>query len=101
MTEKNNEDNIGLKDPEQAELELKMSKEINAMPAEVKDRFKALKTIYDQCLDLDEEEEKEYRILELKYEKLYSDVYKKRAEVLNGELASMDDLAQAFDDRAE
>lgn len=33
-------------DPEQKEFELKMSKTIDTMPAEVKDRFKALKVLY-------------------------------------------------------
>lgn len=42
------------------------------MPAEVKDRFKALKVLYDQVNVVEQEEEKEYRLLELKYEKLYS-----------------------------
>lgn len=41
------------------------------MPAEVKDRFKALKVINDMINDLDEEEMRESRALELKYEKLY------------------------------
>ena len=35
------------KDPDQAELEYKMCKDINAMPEEVRDRFKALKVLYD------------------------------------------------------
>ena len=70
---------IGFRDPDQAELEFKMCKDINAMPDEVKDRFKALKVLYDQVNDLDDEEEKEYRALEIKYEKLYSEVYVKRA----------------------
>jgi hypothetical protein len=60
-----------LKDPEQAELELKLTKDINAMPDEVKDRFKAIKVIYDEVNELNEEEEREHRLLELKYEKLY------------------------------
>ena len=56
-----------------------MCKDINSMPDEVKDRFKALKVLYDQVNDMDEEEEKEYRLLELKYEKLYQEIYAKRA----------------------
>ena len=70
---------IGFRDPDQAELEYKMCKDINAMPEEVRDRFKALKVLYDQVNALDDEEEKEYRKLELKYEKLYQEVYEKRA----------------------
>ena len=60
-----------VKDPESAELELKMVKDINAMPEEVKDRFKALLVLYQQVNVIDEEEDEEYRQLELKYEKLY------------------------------
>jgi len=41
------------------------------MPAEIKDRFKALKVLMDEVNVLDEEEDKEYRVLELKYDKLY------------------------------
>ena len=70
---------IGFKDPDQAELEYKICKDINTMPEEVKDRFKALKVLYDQVNDLDEEEEKEYRLLEIKYEKMYAEIYAKRA----------------------
>ena len=73
------EADIGFRDPDQAELEFKMCKDINAMPEEVRDRFKALKVLYDQVNDMDEEEEKEYRALEIKYEKLYQEVYAKRA----------------------
>lgn len=54
------------------------------MPAEVKNRFKALKVLYDQVNDLDDEEEKEYRALELKYEALYKTIYDKRSGVLSG-----------------
>ena len=41
------------------------------MPEEVKDRFKALLVLYQQVNVIDEEEDEEYRQLELKYEKLY------------------------------
>ena len=52
---------IPFKDPETAEIELKISKDINAMPAEVKDRFKAIKVLTDQLHQLDEEEDIAYR----------------------------------------
>jgi len=74
------------RDPQQAETELRMSKDINAMPEGVRDRFKALKVLYDQCTDLDEEEEKAFRLIELKYEDMYTDVYKQRAQILTGEI---------------
>lgn len=39
--------NEGFRDPDQAELEHKMHNDINNMPEEVRDRFKALKVLYD------------------------------------------------------
>ncbi len=54
-----------MKDPEQAELELKMSKDIMAMHQEVQPRFKACMVLYDQVNRIDEEEDLEYRKLEL------------------------------------
>ena len=56
------------------------------MPEAVRDRFKAIKVLYDQCGDLDDEEEKEYRALEVKYEKLYQEVYQQRALIIKGEI---------------
>ena len=35
------------KDPESADIELKICKEINSMPASVRDRFKAVKVLFD------------------------------------------------------
>lgn len=74
------------RDPEQAETELRMSKDIIAMPEKVRDRFKALKVLHDQCTDLDAEEEKSFRAIELKYEVMYQEVYKQRAQLLSGEI---------------
>jgi hypothetical protein len=73
------------REPEQAETELRMSKDINSMPEKVRDRFKALKVLHDQCADLDEEEEKAFRAIELKYELMYQEVYKQRAKLIKGE----------------
>lgn len=87
-----------LKDPDTVEMELKLSKDINAMPDEVKDRFKAIKVLYDQVNDLNDEEEREHRLLEIKYEKLYQEVYKKRAALLIGDNSAVDtDLIKLFD----
>jgi len=80
-----NPEEIPFKDPESAEMELKISKDINAMPEEVKDRFKALKVLTDQLHDLDEEEDVAYRAIERKYEILYGHVYAKRAALVKGE----------------
>lgn len=91
-----------LKDPDTVEMELKLSKDINAMPDEVKDRFKAIKVLYDQVNDLNDEEEREHRLLEIKYEKLYQEVYKKRAALLIGDNSAVDaDLIKLFDQRRE
>lgn len=86
------------KDPDQAELEYKMCKDINAMPEEVRDRFKALKVLYDQVNDLDEEEEKEYRQLELKYEKMYAEIYAKRALLVKGLEEPSQNLIDQFEE---
>ena len=82
-----------------AEIEAKINNDINNMPAEVRDRFKALKVLYDQANEIDHEEEKEYRLLELKYEKLYAEVYNKRRDLLSGKAEIDDKLIKAFDDR--
>lgn len=82
------------RDPEQAELELKMHRDIGKMPEEVQQRFKALKVLYDQVNDLDDEEEKEYRKIELKYEHLYQAIYKKRAETIAGTIPIDEDLCK-------
>lgn len=76
-----------------------MSKDIKLMPAEVQPRFKALKVLYDQVMAFDEEEEKEYRELELKYEALYAQTYAKRSDLLNGAPTIDDKLIAAFDER--
>merc|ERR1711957_1129690 len=72
------------RDPEVAETELRMSKDINLMPENVRDRFKALKVLHDSCVELDEEE-KAFRAIELKYEVMYQEVYVQRAKLLSGE----------------
>jgi len=84
------------RDPEQAETELRMSKDIIAMPEKVRDRFKALKVLHDQCVDLDEEEEKAFRAIELKYEVMYQEVYKQRAQLLSGELEPTAEMLEQY-----
>ena len=68
----NNNAEEAFKDPETADIEMKMFRDINAMPPSVKDRFKALKVLTDQLHALDEEEEMAYRVIERKYELLYA-----------------------------
>ncbi|CDW71785.1 UNKNOWN [Stylonychia lemnae] len=78
-----------------------MSQTIEAMPTEVKDRFKALKVLYDQQMEIDEEEEKLYRELELKYDKLYQEVYTQRKQILLGTQAPPEALFAEYQARAE
>jgi len=73
-----------------------MSKDILAMPEEVRDRFKALKVLYDRCGDCDEEEEKVYRDLEKKYEKLYQTFYEQRAKIVTGEVDAPAELLEHY-----
>ena len=89
-------------DPEKMELDLKMSKIIEEMPEEVKDRFKALKVLYDQYNDMDEEEQAEYRKLELAYEKKYAKIYEVRSKILNDDSFKIpDELVEEFNKRSE
>ena len=83
-------------DPEQAEIELRLAKDICAMPEEVKDRFKALKVLTDKLHDLDQEEDIMYRAIERKYELLYGKVYEKRAALLKGDTEPVDADVEKF-----
>jgi len=90
------------KDKDQAELELRIMKDVNAMPAEVQDRFKAIVVGYHEIDAINDEQQLAERELELKYEKLYQQVYEKRAALLRGVEASVDaELVAKFDERAE
>ena len=62
-----------------------MIKAISNMPEELQARFKALMVLYQNTEDIDEEEEKACRDLELKYEKKYQEIYDQRAKVLKGD----------------
>jgi len=89
------------RDPEQAELELKMHNMIKKFPEEVQQRFMAVKVLYDQTGDIEDEQEKEFRALELKYEKKYQEIYEKRFQVINGKAENDPKLVEEFDARAE
>ena len=54
-----------MNEDEENKQQLKMSKYITEMDAELKDRFKALKSLQDLIHEADEEEQKEIRKLEL------------------------------------
>mgnify|MGYP002641159880 CR=1 FL=1 len=56
------------------------------MDAELKDRFKALKSIQDYVHDYDEEEQKGIRKLECEFEEKYKDIYKLREQFINGKI---------------
>lgn len=57
--------------PELAEFDFKLIRDINNMPVDVRDRFKAVKVLYDSINDLCLEEQRQFRLLDLKYEKQY------------------------------
>ena len=44
-----------IEDPDKIEHIHKISTAINEMPEDIADRFKSLKVLYDECLELDEE----------------------------------------------
>jgi hypothetical protein len=90
-----------LKDKDEADLEFKMCRDINNMDLAVRDRFKALMALYSNVNDINTDEMRENRNLEVKYEKLYAQVYAKRAALLRGDAAALDDeLIKKFDERA-
>lgn len=91
----------GLDDPEQKEFNLKVNKTIEDMPAEIRDRFKALKVIQDENALIDEEDELIQRNLEHEYEKQYKPTYDLRQQILSGEIEIPADLIAQFDARAE
>lgn len=61
----------------------------------------AVKVLYDQTGDIEDDQEKEFRALELKYEKMYSTIYDKRFEVISGKAETDSKLVEEFDTRAE
>uniref|UniRef100_K3WY75 Nucleosome assembly protein n=1 Tax=Globisporangium ultimum (strain ATCC 200006 / CBS 805.95 / DAOM BR144) TaxID=431595 RepID=K3WY75_GLOUD len=55
------------------------------LPANVQLRLAALRKLQEEQAVLEEQFEKERKLLELKYEKLYQPFYKQRAEIVSGE----------------
>ena len=82
-------------------LNNKLMNYIKEMDAEVRDRFMALKVLEDQLTDIDEEESKQIRKVEIGYEELYKDIYAQRASIVNGTGDIDPKLIQQFDARAE
>ena len=71
------------------------------MPVGVRDRFKAMKVLFDQLHALDEEEDMAYREIERKYEHLYEKVYTKRALLIAGELEPDETIMTKFNEMKE
>lgn len=88
-----------LTDEEEAEAGLRMSKYITEMDEELRDRFKALKALQDICKELDEEEQKEIKLLELEYENKYKDIYAQREALINGKSDINPILIEEFEAR--
>jgi len=53
------------------------------MDDELKERFKALYMLQNICKDLDEDEVKEVRKLEIEYENKYKSIYAQRERLIN------------------
>ena len=70
---------------EETKIDHKISKTINDMDAELKDRFKAMLTIQNDIKKYDEEHSREYRKLEVQFEKKYKEVYAIRDQLISGE----------------
>ena len=85
---------------EEDRQKLKMSKHIEQMDAELKDRFKALKSIQDYVHDYDEEEQKGIRKLEIEFEQKYKGIYQLRDGFINGKVDLDKALIKDFDERA-
>lgn len=52
-------------------------------------------------MEIDEEEEKLYRELELKYDKLYQEVYEQRKQLLSGTVHPSEALLKEYEERAK
>jgi hypothetical protein len=68
---------------EEDQQNFKISKFIDEIDPELKDRFKALYAISLHCRELDDEEGKEIKQLELQFENKYREIYAMREAVIN------------------
>lgn len=86
---------------EETKVDHKISETINKMDDEIKDRFKALKVIQNECKKFEEEHSVEYRKLEVEFERKYKEIYALRDQVVAGEtLPDEADLIKQFDEIA-
>ena len=65
---------LHVEDPDKLETQHRISKCIDDMDEEVRDRFKAIKMLYDECCQLDDEEQHEVRQLDILYNELYKEL---------------------------
>ena len=86
---------------EEIKVEHKISKVITEMDEELRDRFKALKSIQDEIHDFDEEEQKEIRKLEVIYEEKYKEIYNLREQFVSAKIDLDSKLIEEFDARAK
>lgn len=87
-----------------AKTDLNISKHINGLEDELKDRFKALKVIQNDLHDMDEEEQKEVRKQEIIFEEKYREIYEMRRKFINADGIDKELEAQLiaeFNKRAE
>ena len=90
-----------LTDDEEVRMSYKMSKYINELDDELRDRFKALKALQDLVHQADEEEQSEIRQMEIVYENKYKEIYKLRYDLISGNVSPDSDLISEFNKRAE
>lgn len=83
------------------EHDLTITKYIQSIDPELRDRFKALHTL--QCItkEMDEEETEGIRKLELEFEEKYKQIYATRELLINGKSEIDSALVKAFDETAE
>lgn len=85
--------------------DMNISKHINELDDELKDRFKALRVMQNQVHELDEEEQKLIRKEEIIFEEKYKEIYDLRHKNIAGakdlDKAAQDELIKQFDERAE
>jgi len=74
-----------------------VSKAIHEMDAQVRDRFKAMKVLYDNCQEFEDEQQNELRNIEVLYQELYKEVDSQRHEVLQGRGEISPEMIEAFD----
>lgn len=73
-------------DPDKLETIHRVSKYIMGMDEEVRDRFKALGVLKEECDKFDLEMQHEVRQLDILYHELYKEIDEQRAQLIAGEL---------------